>query len=65
MGLPLLTACQAGPSIHLWVENDCMVEKLLFLGSGVGSQQCPEVEAQGRVPQQRGSVGHADGSMGG
>ena len=42
-----------------------MVEKSVFLENGMGSLQCPEMEAQGRYPQQRGTVGHTDGSMGG
>ena len=43
------------------MENDCTVEKSLLLVNGMGSRQCPEVEAQGQVPQQRCRVGHADG----
>ena len=42
-----------------------MVEKLVFLEYDVGPLQCPEMEAQSRVPQQTSTVGHTDGEMGG
>ena len=41
-----------------------MVEKPSLLGHGVGPLQCPEMEAQSWVPQQRRTVGHTDGEIG-
>ena len=35
----------AGSSIHLEVENDCMVEKSGIPENGAGPLQCSEVEA--------------------
>ena len=41
-----------------------MVEKSILLGYGLGTLQCPEMEAQSWVAQQRNSVGHTNGEMG-
>ena len=41
-----------------------MVEKSILMVYGVGPEQCPKMEAQSWVSQQRGSVGHTDGEMG-
>ena len=46
------------------VENDCMVEKSILVEHGMGPEQCPKMEAQSWVSQQRGSVGHTDGETG-
>ena len=53
-----------GSSFHFGVENDCMLEKSILLVYGVGPLQCPEMEAQSWVPEQRCTVGHTDGEMG-
>ena len=41
-----------------------MVEKSIHMVYGLGPEQCPKMEAQSWVSQQRGSLGHTDGEMG-
>ena len=68
MGLPLLTVENVNKiwTTMPWAVCDGDVPVMLALRSiMVSALQCPELEAQGRVPQKRGTMGHTDGSMGG
>ena len=68
MGLPLLTVENVSKiwTTMPWAVYDGYVPVMLVLRSiMVSALQCPGLGAQGWVPQQRGTVGHTDGSMGG